>query len=173
MRARVGRLESRLNALLARPGFAGQRGRLAMRGRHAAELSSALRRAMTASIARRARRHEHTQRALTQFDPRHRLGAVRTRLVARDGHLGRTMARRLQWPTRAFARWRHGSTASARSRCSPAAMPSAGTTSRTRILRDADERGSLAIDVRVTLERGELRCAVTETTQRRLGQARS
>ncbi|HXH25693.1 MAG TPA: exodeoxyribonuclease VII large subunit, partial [Vicinamibacterales bacterium] len=46
MRARLHRLEARLRALEARPGYAGVHGRVAMRGRHAAELAHELRRAM-------------------------------------------------------------------------------------------------------------------------------
>ena len=49
MRARVRHLESRVNQLAARPGFAGYRGRLAMRGRHASELTASL----------EARDHQH------------------------------------------------------------------------------------------------------------------
>src|SRR5690606_40459100 len=40
MRHRLSRLEARLHALLARPGYAGQRGRIAMRGRTVAELTA-------------------------------------------------------------------------------------------------------------------------------------
>ena len=88
MRARVRRLESRVNALAARPGFAGYRGRVAMRGRHVAELTAALRHAIISTLARRARRHEQLRRALEPFDPRHRLAAVRARLRVTRGQLG-------------------------------------------------------------------------------------
>ena len=53
MHARVSRLESRLNALLARPGDAGRRGQLAMRGRPVARLASPLPHAMTRAVSRR------------------------------------------------------------------------------------------------------------------------
>jgi exodeoxyribonuclease VII large subunit len=160
IRGRVGRLESRLNALLARPGLAGQRGRLAMRGRHTSELAAALRHAMASSIARRARRHEQLRRALIQFDPRHRLGAVRTRLVSRDGQLAKTIARR--WHV-ADSRFR--ALTARLDGLSPLAVLARGYAvcwddTRTQILRDASlvEPGDRVI---VTLERGELRCAVT------------
>jgi exodeoxyribonuclease VII large subunit len=165
MRNRIGRLESRLNGLLARPGFAGQRGRLAMRGRHTAELSSALRHAVNASIARRARRHELLRRSLSQCDPRHRLGAVRTGLVSRDAVLTRTMARRLHLTDSRFR-----ALAARLDGLSPLAVLARGYAvcwddTRTRIVRDASqlESGDRVI---VTLERGELRCAVTETSNK-------
>jgi exodeoxyribonuclease VII large subunit len=161
IRGRVARLESRLSALLARPGVAGQRGRLAMRGRHAAELASALRHALTGSIARRSRQHEQMGRALAQFDPRYRLGAVRTRLVARDGQLGKALTRRLH-----LADSRFKSLAARLDGLSPLAVLARGYAvcwddERTRIIRDA---GSVAPGehVRVALEHGELRCAVSE-----------
>jgi exodeoxyribonuclease VII large subunit len=159
MRNRLGRLESRLSGLLARPGFAGQRGRLAMRGRHTADLSSALRHAITASIARRTRRHELSRRALVQFDPRHRLAAVRTGLVSRDGALTRTMTRRLHLTESRFR-----ALAARLDGLSPLAVLARGyavcwDSSRTRILRDADQvaPGDRVI---VALERGELGCTV-------------
>jgi exodeoxyribonuclease VII large subunit len=164
MRGRVRRLESRLNALLARPGFAGQRGRLAMRGRHAAELSSALRHAMTGAIARRSRRHELVRRALSQFDPRHRLAAVRTRLVSRDGQLAQAVARRLHVKESHFR-----ALAARLDGLSPLAVLARGYAvcwdeERTHILRDASQLGE-GDRVIVTLEHGELRCAVTDTLE--------
>ncbi len=162
IRRRVGRLESRLNMLVARPGFAGQRGRLAMRGRHAAELSSALRHAIAGSMARRSRRHEQLRRGLELHDPRHRLAAIRARLIAREGHLGTTWTRRLH-----VADSRFKSLAARLNGLSPLGVLARGYAvcwddRRTRIVRDAStvNRGE---QVRVTLERGELRCNVTET----------
>ena len=162
IRGRVGRLESRLNILLARPGFAGQRGRLAMRGRHTAELTSALRQGLTGTMARRTRRHDSLRRALEQFDPRHRLAAVRARLVARDSLLAATWMRRLH---RADSQFK--SLATRLDGLSPLAVLARGYAvcwddSRTAILRDA-AAVSPGDHVRVTLEHGELRCEVTET----------
>jgi exodeoxyribonuclease VII large subunit len=162
VRARVGRLESRLNGLLARPGFAGQRGRLAMRGRHVAELAASLRHAVMAATARRSRRLEHLRRTLVQFDPRHRLSAVRARLAASDGRLTTTMTRRMYDADSRFSALTarlHG--------LSPLAVLARGYAvcwddDRAEIIRDA--AGVNAGDrVRVTLQRGELRCEVTET----------
>jgi exodeoxyribonuclease VII large subunit len=162
IRGRLGRLESRLNALIARPGFAGQRGRLALRGRHVAELASALRHALTTSLSRRARRQEQLQRALHQFDPRHRLATVRTRLVTREGQLGTALTRRIH-----AADSRFKSLAARLDGLSPLAVLARGYAvcwdeTRTRILRDA--AGVIPGDrVVVTLEKGELRCAVDKS----------
>jgi exodeoxyribonuclease VII large subunit len=160
MRRRLDRLESRLNALLARPGYAGQRGRLAMRGRHVGELSSSLRHAMTAATARRARRHELLRRALTQFDPRHRLAAVKTRLVTREGQLGRAASRKLHLADAGFK-----ALAARLDGMSPLAVLARGyavawDSTRTRILRDPNSV-SPGDDVIVTLQQGEFRSTVT------------
>ena len=161
MRARIRRLDSRLHALVARPGFSGQRGRLAMRGRHTAELTASLRQAMTASIGRRGRRHEALRRALNQFDPRHRLGAVRTRLMSREGQLNKAFSRRLH-----SAESRFKALAARLEGLSPLAVLARGYAvcwdeSHTRILRDAASVKP-GEGVRVTLERGELHCRVVE-----------
>jgi exodeoxyribonuclease VII large subunit len=159
MRRRLARSESRLNALVARPGYAGQRGRLAMRGRHVAELTASLRHVMSAAAARRSRRHETLGRALAQFDPRHQLGALKTRLVARDGQLGRAAARR--WH-QADGRFR--ALAARLEGLSPLSVLARGyavawDSTRTKILRDP---ATLAPgdEIIVTLERGELRSTV-------------
>ena len=135
VRARVRRLESRLNMLRARPGYAGFRGRLAMRGRHVAELTAALK------------------------DPRRELAVVRTRLVARENALATAMTRRLH---RIESRFK-GAVARLDG-LSPLAVLGRGYAvawdeNRTKILRDA---GAVNVGdkVRVTLEHGELRCRV-------------
>jgi exodeoxyribonuclease VII large subunit len=164
MRGRVSRLESRLNFLLARPGYAGRRGQLAMRGRHVAELSSALRHAMNAVVSRRSRHHALLRRALTQFDPRHRLAAVRTRLVARDGQLAHAASRRLHT---ADARFK--SLAARLDGLSPLTVLARGyavawDASRSRIIRDASTV-TPGEEILVRVERGEIRSTVriTET----------
>ena len=55
LRNRLRRMESRLHSLEARPGYAGFPGRLAFRGRHASELTAALRHAAGHAITRRSR----------------------------------------------------------------------------------------------------------------------
>src|SRR5687768_9048481 len=159
MTARVHRLESRLRALEARPGYGGARGRLAMRGRHAADLTHELRRAIRTRVAARERVYQSLRLKLETFDLRRRLGQVRTRLAGADGRLGSALDRR-----------RHAHDARLRSAVarleslSPLAVLGRGyavcwNEDRTRIIRDfaavaAGDR------VRVTLERGELDCDV-------------
>jgi len=94
MTGRLHRLESRLRALEARPGFAGTHGRVAMRARHAAELTHELRTALAGRLAAHDRRWQALRRNLDAFDLRRRLGGVRTRLVAVDGRLASAVARR-------------------------------------------------------------------------------
>jgi exodeoxyribonuclease VII large subunit len=159
MASRVHRLESKLRALEARPGFAGARGRMAMRGRHAADLSHELRRAMRAQVASRERAYQALRLKLETFDLRRRLGQVRTRLVGADGRLGA-----------AFDRSRHTHDARLRSAVarleslSPLAVLGRGyavcwNEDRTRIVRDAATVAA-GDRVRVTLANGELSCEV-------------
>ena len=162
IRRRLARCEARMNALLARPGYAGQRGRLAMRGRHVAELSASLRQAMNASLVRTTRRHETLQRRLTQHDARHRLAAVRARLIAHDARLGHAAARRVHT---ADARFK--SFAGRLDGLSPLAVLGRGYAvawdgTRTRILRSPNDV-SVGEEIIVTLERGEITSSVTRT----------
>ena len=160
MRARLHRCESRVGTLEARPGYAGAPGRLAMRGRHAADLSHELRRAMRAQIASRERAYQSVRLTLETFDLRRRLGRIRARLVAADGRLAgaSTLSRH-----RADGRLR--SAAARLDAMSPLAVLGRGyavcwNADRTAVVRDA---GAVAPGehVRVTLARGELECAVT------------
>ena len=150
---RLRRLETRLHVLEARPGYAGLEGRLAVRGRHVSELASALRQRISQGAARRVRRHEMLRRSLDQFDPRHRLAAIRTRLVARDGHLSAAARRRLS-----VAQTRLGALAARIDGLSPLAVLGRGYSvtwdaRRTRIIRDASTL-TPGDKVSVTLERG-------------------
>jgi exodeoxyribonuclease VII large subunit len=159
MVGRVRRLETRLRTLEARPGYAGTHGRLALRGRHAAELTHELRRALRAQISARERRYQHLRFTLERFDLRRRLGGIRTRLVAADAALAAALARRC-----------HGSEARLRNAAarldslSPLAVLGRGyavcwNADRTYVVRDAATL-SAGERVRVTLERGELQCEV-------------
>ena len=159
MRTRLHRLESRLRALEARSGYAGMPGRVAMRGRHAADLMHELRRAMQGRLAARERSYRALRLTLETFDLRRRMGAVRTRLVAADGRL-----------VAAFVRRRHAYDSQLRSAAarleslSPLAVLGRGyavcwNVDRTRVIREASTVATGNI-VRVTLNRGELTCEV-------------
>jgi exodeoxyribonuclease VII large subunit len=150
---RLRRMETRLHVLEARPGFAGFEGRLAVRGRHVSELAAALRQRISQGVARRLRRHESLRRSLDQFDPRHRLAAVRTRLVAREGQLQAAARKRFS-----LAQTRLGSLAARIEGLSPLAVLGRGYSvtwdaSRTHIIRDAAALKP-GDKVSVTLERG-------------------
>jgi len=158
---RLRRMETRLHVLEARPGYAGFEGRMAVRGRHVSELAGALRQRISHGFARRARRHELLRRSLDQFDPRHRLAAIRTRLVSRDGQLSAAVRRRLSGAQTRF------STLAARVEgLSPLAVLGRGYSvtwdaSRTRIIRDASAV-NVGDRISVTLEHGSLEARVEE-----------
>ena len=154
-------METRLHVLEARPGYAGYRGRIAVRGRHISELAGALRQRMGHALARRLRRQDVLRRSLDAFDPRHRLAAVRTRLVARDGQLQAAVRRRI-----AVKQHRFGSLAARVEGLSPLAVLGRGysvtwNASRTHIIRDAASLQA-GDDVSVTLERGSFEARVTK-----------
>ncbi len=162
MGARLRRLESRLHTLEARTGYAGFPGRLAFRGRHVSELASALRHGVGQTLARRSRRHELLRRSLDRFDPRHRLGALRTRLVARDGQLAAAARRRVT-----LSQGRFGGLAARLEGLSPLAVLGRGyavtwDATRTRIIRDAATLRA-GDGISVTLERGSLDATITRT----------
>lgn len=161
MTSRVHRLDARLRGLQARPAYAGVRGRVAMRGRHAADLTHELRRAMHTHLSRRERSYQSWRLALETFDLRRRLGRIRTNLVAADGALSAAITRRRH----AFDA-RLGNAAARLDSLSPLAVLARGyavcwNADRTAVLRDASTV-AVGQPVRVTLERGELTCEVKE-----------
>jgi exodeoxyribonuclease VII large subunit len=172
MQARVHRCESRLRALEARPGFAGFHGRLAMRGRHVADVTHEIRRAMRLRMAVAERTAQSLRRTLETFDLRRRLGRVRARLVAVDGRL-----------TAASSTSRHRADrllrgAAARLEAlSPLAVLGRGyavcwNADRTAVIREASAVAP-GEQVRVTLAQGELECAVTGGQDIATGRPRS
>lgn len=162
VRGSIARLESRVHLLNRRPGFAGWSARLALRGRHCAETTHALRHAARASVARRLRAFQALRLQLEQYDLRRRFGTVRARLARVDGTL------------RAAALHRHHRAETRLHNCaarldslSPLAVLGRGYAvvwdeSRTRVIRKASEV-TPGDGVRVTLSEGELRCEVVKT----------
>ena len=163
---RLRRVETRLHMLEARPGYAGYRGRVAVRGRHISELAATLRQRINQSLSRRARRHDLLRRSLDTFDPRHRLAAVRTRLVARDGRLQAAVRRRV-----GLKQPRLAALAARVDGLSPLAVLGRGyavtwDARRTRIIRDAATVRA-GDEIHVTLDRGELQATVTHSAKGR------
>jgi exodeoxyribonuclease VII large subunit len=161
-RARVQGLSRRVHMVDSRPAFAGFRGRIAMRGRHAAELSHALARVMRAGLAVRERRRQQLERQLSTFDAGRRLAGIRTRLVASDGKLENAVRRRQH---RAAAQL--GNVAARLESLSPLAVLGRGyavawNADRSHVIRDAAAVAP-GETIHVTLSRGELDCEVRST----------
>jgi exodeoxyribonuclease VII large subunit len=155
------RLESRLRALDARAGITGARGRLAMRARHAGELTHELRRAMRAHLSARERRYQALRLALETFDLRRRLAGLRTRLVAGDARLASARDRRLHALDAKL-----GAAVARLESLSPLAVLARGyavcwNADRSNVIRDASSV-TIGDRVTVTVERGELGCEVKE-----------
>ena len=137
-RGRLERLRAVAHRLAGRPGLAGFQGRVAVRGRHVAEVTHALGRAGRALVAAGERRYRELRLTLETYDLRRQIGAVRTRLARVDGAL---QAAAVRSHTRADARFR-GQAARLES-LSPLAVLGRGYAvcwddTRTRIIRDAD-----------------------------------
>ncbi len=96
MRHGLQRRGSAVQTLLARRGFGAFTARIAMRGRHAAELTNALGRAVTDQIAGRERQLSRLRLRLESLDLRRRLAVIRGRIVAADGRIAAADARRRQ-----------------------------------------------------------------------------
>ena len=164
MASRLHRLEARLRTLEARPGFGGFRAHVALRGRHAAELSHEMRRAARALLAMRERRYQGLRLKLETFDLRRRLGAVGTRLVAADGRLGAAIQR-----AQRVHDTRLRTLAARLDSLSPLAVLARGyavcwNEDRTQVIRDATSV-TPGDRVRVTLDRGEIDCEVKAPRQ--------
>jgi exodeoxyribonuclease VII large subunit len=163
--ARTGmqRRRSAVQLLSGRRGFATFPARIAMRGRHAAELTHSLRRATDEQLARRERYLGRLRLRLEALDLRRRLGVIRNRLIAGDARLTAGMTRR-----RHHADGRVRALAARLDTLSPLGVLARGysvtwNADRSGIIRSAAEvqRGDR---VHVTLHEGELSCDVVEPT---------
>jgi exodeoxyribonuclease VII large subunit len=164
VRGRLERLGRRVHALGGRPAFAGFPGRLAMRGRYAADLSYAGAAAIRGTIGTRDRRLQFLERQLALFDVGRRLAGIRTRLVTVEGRLRDTIVRREhRWTAQLAA------CAARLDMLSPLAVLGRGYAvcwngDRTRVIRAASDVRP-GDPVRVTLANGELSCEVRDGKQ--------
>jgi exodeoxyribonuclease VII large subunit len=161
MSMRTHRLEARLRALESRSGFAGMRGHLALRGRHADELTFELRRALHSGVASRERAYQRLRLTLERFDLRRRLASVKARLIAGDTRLHATMHGRTHTFNAKLA-----ASAARLDSLSPLAVLARGyavcwNADRTAVIRDAAqvESGSQVV---VSVQQGELTCEVKD-----------
>jgi exodeoxyribonuclease VII large subunit len=161
--ARTGlqRRRTTVHLLASRRGLAGLATRLALRGRHAGELTHQLRAAMRGVVEARARRHRALQQRLDQRDMARHLAAMRGRLGAADTRLGGSAER-----TRLRADARFRTLAGRLESLSPLAVLGRGyavcwNEDRTAVVRSA---ASVATGdrVHVTLANGEIKCTVDE-----------
>ena len=145
------------------PGYAGVRGRLAMRGRHVAELAHELR-ARDARAARRARARAISAAAtLETFDLRRRLGRSARGWSRPMAGCSAAIARRAPSRRRAASAARPARLeASARSPCSAAATRSAGTPTARVVIRDAADVDAGDRVTRDARARASCDCEVTD-----------
>lgn len=163
LRHGVQRRRGSVQALLGRRGFGAFTARLAMRGRHTAELTHALGRSVREQIARKERHAGRLRLRLESLDLRRRLAAVRGRLVAAGGRL-----------TAAEARGRHQAEARLQSLAarlealSPLGVLARGYALTWNAERTAIVRSAASVKtgdrVHVRLHEGELSCDVVERT---------
>ncbi len=161
-RRRVHALSRAVHGLAGRPALAGVPGRVALRGRHVADLTFSLARAARAGHASRQRRWQQLSRRLETGDLGRRLAAIHTRLVAADGRLTSAATRAVD---RSDARFR--TSVGRLETLSPLAVLGRGyavcwNADRTRIVRAAADV-AVGQSVRVTLAAGELGCEVRDT----------
>ena len=78
------------------PGLTGWPARLALRGRHAAELTHAMTLAVRRTLVNRDRHLRNTRLRLEKHEPGRRLESTRTRLVAANERLGSVVTRNLE-----------------------------------------------------------------------------
>jgi exodeoxyribonuclease VII large subunit len=150
-----------VQTLAGRRALAGWHGQLALRGRHAAELTHQLKRAVLARLARQGREYRGLRQRLESHDLRRRFAASRGRLTTADERLRAAAVRSRE---RADSRFRV--LAGRLNTLSPLAVLARGyavcwNADRTAIIRTAASVGA-GERVRVTLHEGELACEVVE-----------
>ena len=160
LRDTVQRLLTSVLELERRPGVAGWPARLAIRGRHAAELTHALTQATRSTLVTRERRLRSAQLKLEAHEPGRRLEASRTRLVVAGERLGAAIVHRRQ-----RLEGRLGDLTGRLEALSPLGVLARGyavcwNANRTAIVRDASAV-SVGDDVAITLRQGQLTCTVT------------
>ena len=165
MAAVIERRRSRLHVLASRRGLAGVPARLAMQGRHVAELGHQLQTAMRTTLSRREREFRTLRLRLEACDLRRRLTAIRGRLDAAHGRLQTAVNRRHD---RAHARL--GAMAARLDSLSPLAVLGRGyavcwNADRTAIIRRAASVRP-GDRVAVVLHEGELECQTIEVVSR-------
>jgi exodeoxyribonuclease VII large subunit len=156
------RRRTAVHVLSSRRGLAGFTTRVAMRGRHAAELTHHLRSAVRGAVETRAREYRALRHRLEQRDPARRLAAMQGRLTSADGRLTGAAHKTRH---RADARFR--ALAGRLENLSPLAVLGRGYAVCWNADKTAIIRAAASVDpgdlVRVTLADGEIACRV-ETT---------
>ncbi|HEX2457546.1 MAG TPA: exodeoxyribonuclease VII large subunit [Vicinamibacterales bacterium] len=160
----VQRRRTHVHALSSRRGLAGWPARVALNGRHAAELTFQLRRSIAEAIRRRDRMWRTLNQRLEAHDLRRRLATIHGRLNAADSRLQAAVLRR-----RERAQASAAALAGRLETLSPLGVLARGyalcwNEDRTAVLRRA---ASIAPGdrVRVTLHEGELACEVREVVE--------
>ena len=160
VRDTIRRLLTRVLELDRRPGLAGWPARVAVRGRHTAELTHSLTRTALSRLAALQRRLRTAQFGLEAHEPGRRLEVSRTRLVVAGERLGAAIVQRRQ-----RLEGRLGDLTGRLEALSPLGVLARGyavcwNANRTAIVRDASAV-SVGDDVAITLHQGQLTCTVT------------
>jgi exodeoxyribonuclease VII large subunit len=164
VRAEVQRRRTAVHFLSSRRGLAGFHARVALRGRHAGELTHQLRAVMRTLIDVRGRRYRALRQRLEQRDLARHLASMRGRLGGAEGRLSAAAER-----TRLRADARFRTLAGRLETLSPLAVLGRGyavcwNADRTAIVRSADTV-SAGDRVHVTLANGEIACRVEPSEQ--------